>query len=55
MKHIDPVMQEVWLAKEANAKTHKSLAQYMAWLRLQGKRKHTGGRVVVAAAQTRQA
>ena len=49
MKHIDPVMQEVWLAKEANAQTHKNLTQYMDWLRQQGKRKHKGGRVVVAA------
>jgi hypothetical protein len=45
MKHSDPVMQEVWQAKEANAKKHPSLAAYMAYLRKQGKRKHAGGRV----------
>ena len=48
MKHIDPVMQEVWQAKEANAKKHQSLAAYMAYLRKQAKRKHAGGRVACA-------
>ena len=45
MKHTDPVVQEVWQAKEANAKKHQSLAAYMAYLRKQAKRKHAGGRV----------
>jgi hypothetical protein len=48
MKHTDPVMQEVWQAKEANAKKHQSLAAYMAFLRKQAKRKHAGGRVACA-------
>lgn len=45
MKHTDPVMQEVWQAKEANAKKHENLAAYMSYLRKQAKRKHPGGRV----------
>ena len=48
MKHTDPVMQEVWQAKEANAKKHQSLAAYIAYLRKQAKRKHAGGRVACA-------
>ncbi len=32
MKNADPVMQDVWRAKEANAKKHQSLAAYAgAW------------------------
>jgi hypothetical protein len=46
MKNTDPVMQEVWRAKEANAKTHLTLTAYMAYLRKQSKKKHAGGRVV---------
>lgn len=45
MKTADPVMQEVWHAKDANAKSHPTLAEYMAFLRKQAKRKHAGGRV----------
>jgi hypothetical protein len=48
MKHTDPVMQEVWQAKEANAKKHQTLAAYMAFLRKQTKRKHASGRVAYA-------
>jgi hypothetical protein len=49
MKHTDPVIEEVWRAKEANAKQHPSLAAYMAYLRKQGKRKHAAGRVAAPA------
>ena len=49
MKHTDPVMQEVWQAKEANAQKHGNLAAYMAYLRKQGKRKHAAGRVAAPA------
>lgn len=45
MKTSDPVMQEVWQAKEANAKKHENLAAYISYLRKQAKRKHPGGRV----------
>lgn len=45
MKHTDAVMQEVWQAKEANAKKHQNLAAYMAHPRKQAKRKHAGGRL----------
>ena len=38
-------MQDVWQAKEANAKKHQSLAGYVAYLRKQSKQKHPGGRV----------
>lgn len=47
MKPADPVMQEVWRAKEANAKKFQNLAAYMAYLQKQTKRKHAGGRVTV--------
>lgn len=50
MKQSDPVMQEVWQAKEANVKKFQNLATYMAYLRKQAKRKHTGGRVTVSTA-----
>lgn len=36
MRHTDTVMQEGWQAREAreaNAKKHKNLAAYMAYLR----------------------
>lgn len=49
MKHTDPVIEEVWRAKEANAKKHRSLAEYLAYLRKQGKRKHAGGRIAAPA------
>jgi hypothetical protein len=49
MKTTDPVMQEVWRAKDANAKIHKNLAEYMAFLRKQSRRKHAGGRVPAPA------
>lgn len=52
MKPSDPVMQEVWQAKEANAKKFQNLAAYMAYLRKQTKRKHAGGRVAVAPTAT---
>ena len=50
MKQSGPVMQEVWQAKEANVKKFQNLATYMAYLRKQAKRKHTGGRVAVSTA-----
>ena len=49
MKTIDPVMQEVWKAKDANAKTYKNLSTYLAYLQKQSRRKHVGGRVPVPA------
>jgi hypothetical protein len=48
MKTADPVVQEVWHAKEAHAKAHQTLAAYVAHLRKQAKRKHAGGRVPCA-------
>ena len=48
MKNADPVMQDVWRAKEANAKKHQSLAGYVAYLRKQSKQEHPGGRVPAA-------
>lgn len=51
MKTSDPVMQEVWQAKEANAKKYQNLAAYMSFLRKQAKRKHAGGRVACSPAQ----
>jgi hypothetical protein len=45
----DPVMQEVWRAKQANATKHRSLATCIAFLRKQAGRKHPGGRVSLAA------
>ena len=52
MKNADPVMQDVWHAKEANAKKHGGLAAYIAYLRKQSKRKHAGGRVPAAEAKS---
>ena len=52
MKTTDPVMQEVWQAKEANAKKHQDLKTYMAYLRKLAKRKHPGGRVPCSAPAT---
>lgn len=48
MKNSDSVMQEVWFAKDVNAKKHQNLAAYMAYLRKQAKRKHPGGRITLA-------
>ncbi len=53
MKHTDPVMQEVWQAKEINVKRHPSLAAYMVYLRKQAKRKHAGGRVECAPVEVK--
>jgi hypothetical protein len=52
MKTADPVMQEVWHAKEANAKKHASLAAYMAYLRKQAKKTHAGGRIPAPLVKT---
>lgn len=52
MKPSDPVMQEVWQAKDANAKKFQTLAAYMAYLRKQAKREHAGGRVAAAVTAT---
>jgi hypothetical protein len=49
MNQADPVMQDVWRAKAANATKHQSLAAYMAFLRKRGKRKHPGGRIGLPA------
>ena len=49
MNQADPVMQDVWRAKAANATKHQSLATYMAFLRKRGKRKHPGGRIGLPA------
>lgn len=51
MKNADPVMQDVWHAKEANAKKHGSLAAYITYLRKLSERKHAGGRVPAAKAK----
>jgi hypothetical protein len=48
MKPSDPVMQEVWQAKDTNAKKFQTLAAYMSHLRKQAKRNHAGGRVAVS-------
>jgi uncharacterized protein with von Willebrand factor type A (vWA) domain len=45
MKTIDPVMQEVWQAKQINAQKHQNLAAYLAFLRKQSKLKHLAGRL----------
>ncbi len=50
MTHTDLVIKAVWLAKEANARKHKNLADYMAYLRKQGKRKHAAGRITAPTA-----
>lgn len=42
MKHVDPVMQELWRAKDANAAKHKSLPAYIAFLARQGNVRHGG-------------
>lgn len=44
-KNSDPVMKEVWQAKETNAKKFKNLAADLAYLRQQAKCIHGGGRV----------
>lgn len=53
MKPSDPVMQEVWQAKDTNAKKFQTLAAYMSYLRKQTKRKHAGGRVAAVVTATR--
>jgi len=45
MKNADPVMHEVWRAKEVNAQKHETLSAYMAYLRKQGKPRHPAGRI----------
>jgi hypothetical protein len=50
MTHTDPVIKAVWLAKETNARKHKSLTAYVDYLRKQGKRKHAGGRIAAPTA-----
>ena len=49
MNKADPVMQEVWQAKETNSRKYVTLAAYMKFLRKQAKRKHPGGNVSVSA------
>ena len=35
MKHIDAVMRELWKAKDANTKRHRTVGAYLAFLRKQ--------------------
>lgn len=49
MNKADPVMQEVWRAKQTNAAKHQSLAAYIVFLRKQTNRKHPGGSVSLPA------
>ena len=45
MKTIDPVMDELWKAKAANAERFGDLKAYVAYLQKQGKKPHPGGMV----------
>ncbi len=49
MNKADPVMQDVWRAKAANASKHQTLSAYVAFLRKQSKRTHAGGRIGLPA------
>jgi hypothetical protein len=41
VEKYDPVMQEVWRAKAANAKKYPTLAAYIAYLRILGERRRS--------------
>ena len=49
MKTNDPVMTELWKAKEANAQRFGDLRTYVAHLAKQGKKPHPGGVVPAPA------
>jgi hypothetical protein len=49
MKNADPVMQEVWRAKAANAKKYPTLAAYIAHLRQLGERRRADAHVPAEA------
>lgn len=52
MNYVDPVMQALWLAKDANASQFSSASQYIAHLRSIAKRKHPAGRKPVEIDRT---
>lgn len=47
MKHTDPVMKELWAAKDANAAKFGGASDYLAFLRKSERRERKAGRVVV--------
>jgi hypothetical protein len=47
MKHIDPVMKELWAVKDANAAKFGNIDSYLTHLRKLEKRERTSGRVIV--------
>ena len=51
MKHIDPVMKELWAAKDANAAKFGNAAEYLAFLRKSEQRERKAGRTLVPVAQ----
>ena len=51
MKHVDPVMKELWAVKDANATKFVNAADYLAFLRKAEKREHKSGRTLVPVAR----
>jgi hypothetical protein len=47
MKHIDPVMKELWAVKDANAAQHGNATAYIAFLRKAEIRERRAGRTLV--------
>ena len=46
MKHVDPVMKELWAVKDANAAKFPTVAEYIAHLRKAENRARKTGRVI---------
>ena len=47
MKHIDPVMKELWTVKDANVAKFGNIDSYLTHLRKLEKRERASGRLIV--------
>ncbi len=47
MKHVDPVMKELWAVKDANTAKFGNIESYLAHLRKLEKQERAAGRVIV--------
>lgn len=52
MKHVDPVMKELWAVKDANAVKFGNIERYLTHLKKLEKQERASGRVVVSMGKT---
>lgn len=52
MKHVDPVMKELWAVKDANAAKFGNIERYLTHLKKLEKQERASGRVIVPMEKT---